>query len=54
MLAAGAQANFFDTPGAAEHAFPLYSLTDAEQLRTRMLALFEDADRDPRSSTGER
>ena len=47
VLAAGAQANFFNTPGAAEHAFPLYSLTDAERLRTRMLALFEDADRDP-------
>jgi NADH:ubiquinone reductase (H+-translocating) len=47
VLAAGAQANFFNTPGAQEHAFPLYSLTDAERLRTRMLALFEDADRDP-------
>jgi NADH dehydrogenase len=47
VLAAGAQANFFNTPGAAEHAFPLYSLTDAERLRTRMLAVFEDADRDP-------
>ncbi len=46
VLAAGARANFFNTPGAAEHAFPLYSLTDAEQLRTRMLALFEDADSD--------
>ncbi len=47
VLAAGAQANFFDTQGAAEHAFPLYSLADAERLRTRMLAVFEDADRDP-------
>jgi NADH dehydrogenase len=47
VLAAGAQANFFDVPGAAEHAFPLYSLADAERLRTRMLVLFEDADRDP-------
>ena len=47
VLAAGAQANFFNTPGAAEHAFPLYSLTDAERLRTRMLTVFEDADRDP-------
>jgi NADH:quinone reductase (non-electrogenic) len=46
VLAAGAQANFFNTPGAAEHAFPLYSLTDAERLRTRMLTVFEDADRD--------
>ena len=46
VLAAGAQANFFNTPGAAQHAFPLYSLTDAERLRTRMLTVFEDADRD--------
>ncbi len=47
VLAAGAQANFFNTPGAEEHAFPLYSLTDAERLRTRVLTVFEDADRDP-------
>ena len=47
VLAAGAQANFFHTPGAAEHAFPLYSLADAERLRTRILAVFEDADRNP-------
>ncbi len=31
----------------AEHAFPLYSLDDAERLRSRILALFEDADRNP-------
>jgi NADH:ubiquinone reductase (H+-translocating) len=47
VLAAGAQANFFGTPGAAEHAFPLYSVADAERLRTRILAVFEAADRDP-------
>jgi NADH dehydrogenase len=47
VLAAGAQPNFFNTPGAAEHAFPLYALVDAERLRTRILAIFEDADRDP-------
>jgi NADH dehydrogenase len=47
VLAAGAQANYFHTPGAAEHTFPLYSLADAERLRTRILTLFEDADRDP-------
>ena len=46
VLAAGSQANFFDTPGA-EHVFPLYSLDDAERLRSRLLAVFEDADRDP-------
>ena len=47
VLAAGSQPNFFDIPGAAEHSFPLYSLADAERLRTRILAIFEDADRDP-------
>jgi NADH dehydrogenase len=45
VLAAGSQANFFDTPGA-EHVFPLYSLDDAKRLRSRILAVFEDADRD--------
>ncbi len=47
VLAGGAQANFFDTPGAAEHAFPLYSLRDAERLRSRIIAVFEEADTDP-------
>jgi len=46
VLAAGAQANFFSTPGASANTFPLYSLIDAERLRSRILALFEDADRD--------
>ncbi len=46
VLAAGSQPNFFHTPGA-EHTFPLYSLEDAQRLRSRILALFEDADRDP-------
>jgi NADH dehydrogenase len=46
VLAAGSQPNFFHTPGA-EHTFPLYSLNDAQRLRSRILALFEDADGDP-------
>jgi len=46
VLAVGSQPNFFHTPGA-EHTFPLYSLEDARRLRSRILALFEDADRDP-------
>jgi NADH:ubiquinone reductase (H+-translocating) len=46
VLAAGAQANFFNTPGAAANTFPLYSMSDAERLRSRILAAFEDADRD--------
>ena len=47
VLAAGSQPNFFGTPGA-EHAFPLYSLDDAERLKTRILQAFEEADADPR------
>jgi NADH dehydrogenase len=46
VLAAGSQPNFFGTPGS-EHAFPLYSLDDAERLRTRIIQAFEEADRDP-------
>src|SRR5215469_2649459 len=46
VLAAGSQANFFGTPGAKECAFPLYSLEEAQRLRSRILAVFEDADRD--------
>jgi NADH:ubiquinone reductase (H+-translocating) len=47
VVAAGSQPNFFGTPGA-EHAFPLYSLDDANQLSTRIIQAFEEADRDPR------
>ena len=47
VLAAGSQPNFFKTPGA-EHAFPLYSLDDAERLSTRIIQAFEEADRDTR------
>jgi NADH dehydrogenase len=46
VLAAGAQPNFFKTPGAEQHTFPLYSLDHAERLRSRILQVFEDADRD--------
>jgi NADH:quinone reductase (non-electrogenic) len=47
VLAAGSQPNFFGTPGAAENAFPLYSLDDATRLRSRILGLFEAVDRNP-------
>jgi NADH dehydrogenase len=46
VLAAGSQPNFFGTPGS-EHTFPLYSLNDAQRLRSRILAVYEDADKDP-------
>jgi NADH dehydrogenase len=47
VLAAGSQPNFFGTPGADKHAYPLYSLHDAELLRSRVIAVLESADRDP-------
>jgi len=47
VLAAGSRANFFGTPGADKHSYPLYSLHDAELLRSRILAVIEAADSDP-------
>jgi len=36
VIAAGAQPEYFGIPGAAEHAFPLYSVSDAERLRIHL------------------
>jgi NADH dehydrogenase len=47
VLAGGATVNYFNTPGAAEHAYPLYTLMNAVKLRNRILERFEAADRDP-------
>jgi len=47
VLAAGSEPNFFGTPGADRDAFPLYSLEDANRLRSRIIGVFEHADRDP-------
>ncbi|MFL6206720.1 MAG: NAD(P)/FAD-dependent oxidoreductase [Acidimicrobiales bacterium] len=47
VLAAGASVAWFGTPGAAEHAFPLYTLEDATRLRDHVVSRFEAADRDP-------
>jgi NADH:ubiquinone reductase (H+-translocating) len=44
VLAAGAQANFFGIPGVADFSFPLYSLRDAERLRSRILEVLEAAE----------
>ena len=46
VLAAGSQANFFGTPGAEQNSYPLYSLRDAERLRSRVVAMLESANRD--------
>jgi NADH:ubiquinone reductase (H+-translocating) len=47
VLAAGAQPNFFHTPGADEFSFPLYSVDQAERVRSRVLQLFQDASAKP-------
>jgi len=36
VIAAGARPEYFGVPGAAEHAFPLYSVADAERLRQHL------------------
>lgn len=47
VLAGGATVNYFGTPGAAEHTFPLYTLMNAVKLRNQVMQRFEAADRDP-------
>jgi NADH:ubiquinone reductase (H+-translocating) len=47
VVAAGARPNFFGIPGAREHAFPLYSVTDAERLRIHLRDLLRAAIDDP-------
>ena len=42
----GAEVNFFGTPGAAEHAFPMYTLADAVRLKEHVLERWQAADRD--------
>ncbi len=46
VLALGAQVNFFGTDGAAEHAFPMYTLLDAVRLKNHVLGRWEAADKD--------
>ena len=47
VLALGARVHFFGTEGAAEHAFPLYTLVDAVRLKEHLLQRWAAADRDP-------
>jgi len=47
VLGLGAEVNFFGVDGAAEHAFPLYTLTDAVRLKNHVLKTWEEADRKP-------
>jgi NADH dehydrogenase len=50
VIAAGAVPNFFNTPGAEEHALPLYSVTDATRLAARLTHLLDQADREAAGS----
>ena len=47
VLGLGAEVNFFGVEGAAEHAFPLYTLADAVRLKDHVLEKWEAADRHP-------
>ncbi len=46
VIAAGGRAEYFGVPGAAEHAFPLYSVADAERLRLHFQELLAAAGTD--------
>ena len=42
VLASGATVNYFNTPGAAEHSLPLYTLKDAVKLRNQVMDGYGD------------
>ena len=48
----GAQVNFFGVEGAAEHAFPMYTLADAVRLKEHVLERWEAADQRPVARRG--
>jgi NADH dehydrogenase len=47
VVALGAEVNFFGTEGAAQHAFPMYTLAHAVRLKDHILERWEAADHDP-------
>jgi len=47
VLGIGARVSFFGVEGAAEHGLPMYTLSDALQLKQHVLRRWEAADRDP-------
>lgn len=47
VLGLGAVVNYFGTKGAAENAFPLYTMDNAHGLKERILDRFEAVGRDP-------
>jgi NADH dehydrogenase len=46
VLALGAEVNYFGTEGAAEHAFPMYTLPNAVRLKDHILERWEATDKD--------
>ncbi|GGF04492.1 pyridine nucleotide-disulfide oxidoreductase [Mycetocola zhadangensis] len=54
VLANGAEPNFFDTPGAREHTYPLYSVRDATRLGTALVAALNTANNEPEMEHGVR
>jgi len=46
VLGFGAEVDFLGTEGAAEHAFPMYTLLDAVRLKEHVLERWEAADKD--------
>jgi NADH dehydrogenase len=46
LFGLGAEVNFFGTEGAAEHAFPMYTLPHAVRLKDHLLERWEAADHD--------
>ena len=47
VLGVGAEVNFFGTEGAPEHAFPMYTLPHAVNLKDHVLERWDAADHDP-------
>src|SRR5262245_45030353 len=47
ILGLGAVVNFFDTPGAEQHALPLYTMADAVRIKERILTTFEAVEKNP-------
>lgn len=47
LIGLGAVVNFYGVKGAQEHAFPLYTLRDAVQLKDHILATLEATDKNP-------
>lgn len=47
VVAPGAVVNYFGTPGAQEHAFPLYTMDDALRLKAQIMGTLEAVDKQP-------